>query len=110
LEIYFEDAKFKKICENQRQLVKEHGAVRARKLRLHLDNLRVAETLADMRHLPGRCHEITANRAGQFALDLDHPYRLIFKPHPPVPLKADGGIDWPMVTQIVIIGVEDYHQ
>lgn len=109
MEIYFEDAKFKKVWLDQRQLEKEHGAVHARKLRLHLDNLRMAETLADMRQLPGRCHELKANRAGQFALDLDHPYRLIFKPHPPVPLKADGGIDWHMVTQIVIIAVEDYH-
>ena len=109
MRIYFEDEKFEEVCRNQRQLVKKHGTVRTRKLRLHLDNLRIAETLADMRQLPGRCHELTANRAGKFALDLDHPYRLIFQPYPPPPLKEDGGIDWSRVTEIVILAIEDYH-
>ena len=63
-----------------------------------------------MRLLPGRCHELTGDRAGQLALDLDHPYRLIFMPfHDPIPTKADGGLDWTAVTAVVIVGVEDYH-
>ena len=69
-----------------------------------------AETLEDMRLLPGRCHELTGDRAGQLALDLDHLYRLIFMPfHDPIPTKADSGLDWTAVTAVVIVGVEDYH-
>ena len=43
-------------------------------------------------------------------MDLDHPYRLIFRPaNDPIPKKADGGIDWSAVTIIEILGVEDTH-
>ena len=110
MEISFVDKKLGKACNNQRLLVKTHGSVRARKLQQRLNDLQAADTLAVMRHLPGRCHELTGDRAGQFALDLDHPYRLIFEPdHNPVPRKEDGGIDWTVVTAVCIIAVEDYH-
>jgi proteic killer suppression protein len=64
-----------------------------------------------MRHVPGRCHEVVGNRAGQLSLDLDHPYRLIFEPaNDPIPRKDDGGLDWTKVTAVIIIGVEDTHE
>ena len=45
----------------------------------------------------GRCHQLNGNREGQYALDLVHPYRLIF-------VKIDDQI------QIVkIIEIVDYH-
>jgi proteic killer suppression protein len=59
---------------------------------------------------PERRHELTGKRKGTFAVDLKHPFRLIFKPnHEPVPVKKDGGIDLSKVTAITILGVEDYH-
>lgn len=110
MEISFANKKLEKAFGDQRLLVRVHGAVRVRKLKQRLDDLESADTLAVMRHLPGRCHELTGDRAGQFALDLDHPYRLIFEPdHYPVPSKEDGGIDWTAVTAVCIIAVEDYH-
>ena len=43
--------------------------------------------------------------------NLDHPYRLIFRPaEEPVPVKEDGGLDWARVTAVVIIGIEDTHE
>jgi proteic killer suppression protein len=91
-------------------LQKRYGPNRARKISQRLSTLSAAETLADMRHFPGRCHELTGDRAGQLALDLDGPYRLIFEPHHnPLPRKDDGGLDWTAVTAITIITIEDYH-
>ena len=29
----------------------------------------------------GRCHPLTNNRKGQYAVDLVHPYRMIFEKH-----------------------------
>jgi proteic killer suppression protein len=62
---------------------------------------------------PARCHELTEGRRGnesQLSVDLDHPYRLIFVPgHNPIPRRPDGGLDWGMVTEIKIIGIEDTH-
>lgn len=111
MDIVFKDEKFEKECNNQRLLGKNQGAVRAKKIRLRLDDLRDANSLEEMRNLPGRCHELLYDRAGQLSLDLDHPYRLIFVPaHEPIPLKSDGGLDWKQVTAIKILGVEDTHE
>lgn len=90
--------------------MRKHGAIRAKRIRQRLDDLRAAEVLEDMRHVPGRCHELKGDRAGQLSLDLDHPYRLIFEPaNAPVPTKEDGGLDWTKVTAVIIIGVVDTH-
>lgn len=110
MEISFADKHLEKAFNEQSKLVRRHGAVRARKLRQRYDDLQAADNLAVMRTLPGRCHELTGDRAGQFALDLDHPYRLIFEPdHNPIPRKEDSGIDWTAITAVCIIAVENYH-
>ena len=59
---------------------------------------------------PNRCHELKADRAGQFAVVLVHPHRLVFKPseYPP-PIKKDGSIDKEKVVSITIIEVVNYH-
>lgn len=111
MDIVFKNQKFKKECNNQRLLQKQHGQIRAKRIRQRLDDLRAADVLEDMRNLPGRCHELRGDRGGQLSLDLDHPYRLIFEPaNDPIPLKPDGGIDWKKVTAIKIIGVDDTHE
>ena len=57
-----------------------------------------------------RLHPLSGDRAGQFAVTLVHPYRLVFRPnHNPVPLGNDGGIDARQVTLIMIMEVVDYH-
>ncbi|MFM9161056.1 MAG: type II toxin-antitoxin system RelE/ParE family toxin, partial [Dolichospermum sp.] len=106
----FENSKFEEECNNQRLLVKKHGADRAKRIRRRLDDLIAANILEDMRNIRGGCHELRHNLAGQLALDLDHPYRLIFEPaNEPIPTKSDGGLDWNQVTAVRIIGVENYH-
>lgn len=111
MDIVFRNKKMEKECNDQKLLERKHGVDRAKRLRRRLDDLRAAEYLEDMRNLPGRCHELLYDRAGQLSLDLDHPYRLIFEPaNEPIPFKADGGIDWQKVTTVMIIGVEDTHE
>ncbi len=68
--------------------------------------------LGDMRQLPQtRCHELREDRKGQLAVDLDHPYRLIFEiANEPLPVKPDGGLDWFNATAIRILTIEDYHE
>lgn len=110
MDIDFKNKKFKKECNDQRLLEKKHGADRARRIRQRLDDLRAANTLEDMKYLPGRCHELGENLWGLIALDLDHPYRLIFEPaSEPIPTRQDGGIDRTKVTAVRIFGVGDYH-
>jgi len=53
---------------------------------------------------------LTGDLKGTLSLDLDGPYRLLFEPmEEPLPLKADGGLDWHGVTAIRILEVEDTH-
>ncbi len=77
-------------------------------LRKRLDDLRASDSLETMRHLPGRCHELKGDRAGQFAIDLEHPRRLVFEPLDGA-RRADGGLDWSSITAIEIVEIIDYH-
>lgn len=109
--IFFQSKKFQKTCSQQREMQKQWGQGMARKLQQRLMELKAAETLADISHLPPpRCHELSGNRAGQFSVDLEHPYRLLFIPaDEPIPYREDGGIDLARVREIEIIGIEDTH-
>lgn len=72
--------------------------------------LRNAVTLEDTRNLPGRYHELTADRKGQWACDLDHPYRLVFEPHEnPIPTDESGRYIWLEIRGVEIIEIKDYH-
>ena len=110
MDIIFKIDKLQKEFNTKKLLVKRHGQRRAKIIDRRLSQLRAATILDDLRNLPGRCHELRKNRAGQVSLDLDHPYRLIFKPtdNPP-PIKPDGGIDWTKVSAVTILDVEDTH-
>lgn len=93
-----------------RLLVKRYGAAQAKKIEQRLSDLSAAQNLEIMRALPGRCHELTGDLKGCLALDLVHPYRLLFEAaHDPIPVNQDGGLDWSLVTEIRIIRIEDYH-
>jgi len=96
---------------DSKRLVRRHSAHRAKLIRRRLDDMHAAPTLEAMRNLPGRCHELRGNRAGQVSIDLDGPYRMLFEVGDnPVPLKPDGGLDWTKVTTIVVLGVENTHE
>jgi len=63
-----------------------------------------------MSQAPGRCHALSSNRAGQFAVHLWGQYRLVFYPdHDPVPRTPEGEIDLANITKITIAEVVDYH-
>lgn len=110
MDLEFSPRRLEKQYNSNRELVRTHGPLRAKVLRRRLDQLRAAETLDAMRALPGRCHELTGDRAGILSIDLDGPYRLLFEPaENPPPAKADGGLDWRRVTAVRILGVEDTH-
>lgn len=110
MDISFAAKRLEKLCNSDRDLVKAFGSQRARVFRRRLDQLRAAENLEVLRSLPGRCHELIGDRKGTLSIDLDGPYRLLFEPaDEPIPKKADGGLDWTLVTVIRILEVEDTH-
>ncbi|MHC4401187.1 MAG: type II toxin-antitoxin system RelE/ParE family toxin [Planctomycetota bacterium] len=110
MEISFATSKLAKLCNSEKRLRGAYGPRMAAVIRRRLMDLDAAETLASMKELPGRCHQLTENLDGLFAIDLVHPNRLVFVPdHDPVPELRGGGVDWSKVTKIEVAGIGDYH-
>jgi toxin HigB-1 len=110
MNITFSKNKLQKLANDDRLSKKELGELRATKLKLRLSQLASAETLEDVRHLAGHYHELKNDRKGQWACDLDQPYRLIFEPHEdPIPTNEDGQYIWIEIVGVEIIEIVDYH-
>ncbi len=110
MDISFASNKLKKLANNDREAVRKLGKRCASLFKTRLDDLRAASTLEDARHLPGRYHELVGNRKGQWACDLEHPYRLIFEPHQdPIPTNKIGQFIWLEIKGVEIIDITDYH-
>lgn len=109
MKVSFDDERLRKLFESDRELRKQCGAERAKKIQIRISALRAAESLEDMRNLPGRCHELKANYAGQLSLDLDGPYRLLFRPAEETDPGPGGGLDWAKVTAVTLLSITDPH-
>lgn len=110
MDVYFATDKLADLIRDDRKRRRKFGDENARWILIRLDNLRFAENLAAMFHLPGNFHPLSGVRDGTFALNLKHGYRLILEPaHDPIPRRPDGGIDLVAVTAVTVLDVEDYH-
>ncbi len=111
MEISFINKKMQKSCNVEREAIKKWGAKRGRLVMKRLLDLAAVDSLADVSKLPPvRCHELHGDRKGQFAVDLEHPYRLIFEPdEEPIPSTEEGGYDWERIKKIRVVEVVDYH-
>lgn len=110
MKLNFLDPKLHALCHDKRTATKALGAESAKKLRNRLDDLDAAQSMEDMRHLPGHWEELKHDRAGQFSARLHGGIRLIVKPQKePPPTKPDGGLDWLAIDSLYIIEVVDYH-
>jgi len=61
--------------------------------------------------MPGRFHELGADKKGWLSVDLDGPYRLIYEPlDTPPPTNDDGQLLWEEITTVRILGVLNDHE
>ena len=83
----------------------------ALKLQQRMMELSAAQCLDDVSKLPpARCHQLKGNRSGQFSVDLDHPYRLIFIPiRNPESEENGSSLDLAEIVEIEIIDIIDTH-
>lgn len=110
MELSFGDKKLEKLANDYKKCQKEFGQIRAKLYNKRLLDLRNAETLEDVRNLPGHYHELIEDRKGQWACDLDQPYRLIFEPHEqPIPTDKTGKYIWLEIKGVEILEITDYH-
>jgi toxin HigB-1 len=99
------------------EIVFDNNAIRRKcnrasgRLKQRLDDIRAADCLAVLETLPGRYHPLKADRAGEWACDLEQPYRLVFRPlGDPLPVSKDGRLDTANVTAVSLVEVVDYHE
>ena len=110
MNIKFESNNLEKYANNDRLGSKKLGQKRFKKFKQRLDQLKASKTLEDVRFQPGWFHELTSDRKGQWACDLDHPYRLNFEPQEnPIPTNDDGKYIWVEIKAVEIIEIDDYH-
>lgn len=70
----------------------------AEKIQMRIDQIKASDSINQMIQFHiGRCHLLRGNRKNQFAMDLVHPYRLIFE-------EKDNEI-----KIANILGIVDYH-
>jgi proteic killer suppression protein len=112
MEVVFRTRKLQKASNSEELLEREYGAENGRLIMRRLTVLKEADSLADVpRDRPDRCHQLEGKRKDQFAVDLKHPFRLVFEPaHDSLPRRGDGGLDLVHITSICILDIEDYHK
>lgn len=110
MDIFFRTRKLQRICSNEQEMRQRLDKKMVQRLRQRMAELKAADVLADISHLPPpRLHELT-NRNGVFSVDLEYPYRLLLIPaNDPIPRREDGGIDIELVSEVEIIDIEDTH-
>ena len=96
--IKYKTAKIEKVCTDARTAERVYGREMADKIHQRIDELKAADSVEMMiRYHIGRCHPLKQNRSGQYALDLVHPYRLVFEK------KGDE------IKIAVVLEIVDYH-
>lgn len=98
MQIEYKSRTLERVCTNARIAEKEYGREIAIKIHQRIDQITVSDSVEMlMQFNMGRCHRLKGKRENQYAMDLVHPYRLVF--------EKRG-----MEIQIVrIIEIVDYH-
>ncbi len=111
MKIDFDNNELKKCANNDIYRQRKMGAVRGRIYKQRLDELNTADSYEDLRYLPGNYHELKNVRKGQWAVDMDNPYRLVFEPQElPVPVDSSGKYVWSEIRSVRIIEIINYHK
>lgn len=78
MEIAFKDKKLGEMVVDQKRLVRALGLRRAQLLLLRLSQMEAARNTDVLMTSRGHYHSLVGDRKGQWACNLDQPYRLIF--------------------------------
>lgn len=80
MDITYKNKKIEKICTNAQTAGRIYGVKMADKIHQRIDEIHASDTVEVMIQLHiGRCHALAYSRKGQYAVDLVHPYRLVFE-------------------------------
>jgi plasmid maintenance system killer protein len=98
LVIEYRSKQIEKVCISADEARKKYGIDMAYAIQKRIGEIEAADTVELMIQFRiGRCHPLKGKRKGQYAVDLVHPYRLIFS-------VLEGTIVIAYIEEIV-----DYH-
>ena len=97
MEIKFDNSTIEKLCSSYKKAISKLGKRNADKLFMRLATLEAATTLAEVKNMPGKFHQLQGDRA----CSLDGGMRLIFRP--------EGDYPPHQVVCVIIIETIDYH-
>lgn len=111
MDIFFKTRKLARVFNSERELRKQYGDRMARTIAIRLAVMKHARTLSMVPVTPpDRRHRLAGKRKEQYAVDLVHPYRLVFEPRRGSAGARDAADrDTAGVTAITIVEVVDYH-
>ena len=107
MEIIYGDRELKKCATDKAYALKKMGQKRASYYVLRIAQINGVSNFENLRRLSGHYHELVGNRAGQWACDLDQPYRLIFKSTNDGPVAQ---IVWSQEKIAKFLEIVDYHR
>ncbi len=108
--ITFKNRGLEKLINSEKALIKKYGPLIARLVMRRMVVLDAAPTLADVSHKPPtRRHQLSGKRKNQYAVDLVHPKRLVFRPCQSQIAEKSKDTSLRCITTIEILGVKDYH-
>lgn len=98
MKIEYKNKAIEKLCTMASKAEKVYGKRMAELIQLRIDQITAAESVEWLvQYRIGRCHALHNNRDGQYAMDLVHPQRLVFR-------KMGDIIQIALIEEIV-----DYH-
>ena len=105
LKIEFRNKELELCATDEAYALRRMGQKRAKCYKDRILSVRTALNFAELLHVPGRFHELLGNRKGQWACDLDQPYRLIIKGTEP-----NKVVVWTEVDEAEVLEIVDYHK
>ena len=105
LKVEFRDKDLELCAMDEAYAIRRMGKKRAKCYRNRIFSLHLAKNFAVLPSLPGHFHELVGNRKGQWACDLDQPYRLIIWGAEP-----NKVVIWAEVTEAEVVEIVDYHK
>lgn len=98
MQIEYKNSRIARICTNAYEAERKHGKMMAEKIHLRIKQILAADSVEILlQYKIGRCHQLKGKRKEQYAMDLVHPYRLVFE-------KKGNEIQIANIMEIV-----DYH-
>lgn len=80
MDITYKNKKIERVCTEAKTAERTYGMEMAEKIHQRIDEITAADTVEMMVQFHiGRCHPLSQNRKDQYAVDLVHPYRLVFE-------------------------------